>query len=251
MTGRMVDSYTNIQTLKTFAVDGDEDAYVAESVIEHVSAFRQLMRDLHRELVDAVPAQRGPGDLGVTWLALAAWNAGTMSTAMVATAIPFVLQIMNISGWILEIGSTVFRQIGTARDSMETIAQAADAGRRAGRAGAGRAARRDRVRQGRRSTTGAATRGRVVHGLRPARGAGREDRARRPVGRRQVDAGEPDAADVRRRRRRDPHRRAGHPRRDPGEPAAGDRRGRARTCRCCTARCARTSSTAAAWRQRR
>ena len=32
MTGRMVDSYTNIQTLKTFAVDGDEDAYVAESV---------------------------------------------------------------------------------------------------------------------------------------------------------------------------------------------------------------------------
>ena len=32
MTGRMVDSYTNIQTLKTFADDGEEDAYVAESV---------------------------------------------------------------------------------------------------------------------------------------------------------------------------------------------------------------------------
>ena len=46
-----------------------------------------------------------------------------MSTAMVATAIPFVLQIMNISGWILEIGSNVFRQIGTARDSMLTIAK--------------------------------------------------------------------------------------------------------------------------------
>ena len=59
----------------------------------------------------------------VTWIALAAWNDGRMSTAMVATAIPFVLQIMNISGWILEVGSNVFRQIGTVRDSMVTIAQ--------------------------------------------------------------------------------------------------------------------------------
>jgi ATP-binding cassette subfamily B multidrug efflux pump len=30
---------------------------------------------------------------------------------------------MNISGWILEVGSNVFRQIGTARDSMVTIAR--------------------------------------------------------------------------------------------------------------------------------
>ena len=59
----------------------------------------------------------------VTWIALAAWNDGRMTTAMVATAIPFVLQIMNISGWILEVGSNVFRQIGTVRDSMVTIAR--------------------------------------------------------------------------------------------------------------------------------
>ena len=38
-------------------------------------------------------------------------------------SIPFALQIMNMSGWILEIGSNIFRQIGTVRDSMETIAQ--------------------------------------------------------------------------------------------------------------------------------
>ncbi len=40
-----------------------------------------------------------------------------------ATAIPFALQIMNMSGWILEIGSNIFRQIGTVKDSMDTIAQ--------------------------------------------------------------------------------------------------------------------------------
>src|SRR5690606_4929727 len=58
-----------------------------------------------------------------TWLALTGWNDGVLSAAAVATAIPFALQIMNMSGWILEIGSNIFRQIGTTRDSMETIAQ--------------------------------------------------------------------------------------------------------------------------------
>jgi ATP-binding cassette subfamily B multidrug efflux pump len=122
MTGRMVDSYTNIQTLKTFADDDCEDAYVADSVTVHVRVFRRLMGIFTWSwsflfLMNALLVG------SVTWIALAAWNAGTMSTAMVATAIPFVLQIMNISGWILEVGSNVFRQIGTARDSMVTIAQ--------------------------------------------------------------------------------------------------------------------------------
>ena len=61
--------------------------------------------------------------VSITWLSLAGWNNGTLSPAAVATAIPFALQIMNMSGWILEIGSNIFRQVGTVRDSMETIAQ--------------------------------------------------------------------------------------------------------------------------------
>ena len=122
MSGRMVDSYTNIQTLKTFADDGEEDAYVAESVEAHVGALRRLMAIFTWSwsllfLLNALLVG------SVTWIALAAWDDGRMSTAMVATAIPFVLQIMNISGWILEVGSNVFRQIGTVRDSMVTIAR--------------------------------------------------------------------------------------------------------------------------------
>ncbi len=44
MTGRIVDSYTNIHTLKTFSTDGHEDAYVADSVLDHTVEFRKLMR---------------------------------------------------------------------------------------------------------------------------------------------------------------------------------------------------------------
>ena len=122
MSGRMVDSYSNIQTLKTFADDGAEDAYVAEAVTVHVGIFRRLMAIFSASwsllfLLNAVLLT------SVTGLALVGWSSGRMTTAMVATVIPFVLQIVNISGWILEVGANVFRQIGTARDSMQTIAQ--------------------------------------------------------------------------------------------------------------------------------
>ena len=76
MTGRMVDSYTNIQTLKTFADDGEEDAYVAElGRPAHVGVFRRLMAIFTWSwsllfLLNALLVG------SVTWIALAAWNAG-------------------------------------------------------------------------------------------------------------------------------------------------------------------------------
>ena len=122
LTGRMVDSYTNIHTLKTFSTDDHEDRYVAESVIEHNLKFQRLMR-VFTYMWTTLFALNAGLVVSITWIALASWNTGTLAAAAVATAIPFALQIMNMSGWILEIGSNIFRQIGTVRDSMETIAQ--------------------------------------------------------------------------------------------------------------------------------
>jgi ATP-binding cassette subfamily B multidrug efflux pump len=122
MTGRIVDSYTNIHTLKTFSTDGHEDAYVAESVNDHAVEFRKLMR-VFTYMWSTLFLLNAGLVISIAWIALAGWNAGTMNAAAVATAIPFALQIMNMSGWILDVGSNIFRQIGTTRDSMITIAQ--------------------------------------------------------------------------------------------------------------------------------
>ena len=122
MTGRMVDSYTNIQTLKTFAVDGHEDAYVAASVDRPRGGVPQADAGLHRQLVAPVPPERGAGGGG--HLARArGLERRHHDRGDGRDRDPVRLQIMNISGWILEIGSNVFRQIGTARDSMQTIAR--------------------------------------------------------------------------------------------------------------------------------
>lgn len=122
MTGRIVDSYTNIQTLKTFSTGEHEDLYVADSIDQHAVCFRKLMR-VFTYMWSTLFMLNAGLVVSVTWLALAGWNNGTLTAAAVATAIPFALQIMNMSGWILEIGSNIFRQIGTIRDSMDTIAQ--------------------------------------------------------------------------------------------------------------------------------
>ena len=81
---------------------------------------------------------------------------------MVATAIPFVLQIMNISGWILEVGSNVFRQIGTVARLDGDDRPAADAGRRARTPGRSSSPRARSSTTGSASTTGAATPAAVV-----------------------------------------------------------------------------------------
>jgi len=122
MTGRIVDSYTNIQTLKTFSTGEHEDLYVADSIDEHAISFRKLMR-VFTYMWSTLFLLNAGLVVSVTWLALKGWNDGVLSAAAVATAIPFALQIMNMSGWILEIGSNIFRQVGTVRDSMITIAQ--------------------------------------------------------------------------------------------------------------------------------
>ncbi|HVW93320.1 MAG TPA: ABC transporter ATP-binding protein [Devosia sp.] len=122
MTGRIVDSYTNIQTLKTFSTDKHEDEYVGHSVFEHTVGFRKLMRTF-TYMWSTLFVLNALLVVSVTWLSLWGWNAGTMTAAAVGTAVPFVLQMMGMSGWILETGSNIFRQFGTVRDSMETIAQ--------------------------------------------------------------------------------------------------------------------------------
>jgi ATP-binding cassette, subfamily B, multidrug efflux pump len=122
MTGRIVDSYANIQTLKSFSSSAHEDKYVADSVIEQTVQYRKLMREF-TYMWSALYLINTGLVVAIAWLALAAWNNGTLSATAVATAVPFALQIMNMSGWLLERGANIFRQLGVVRDAMETIAK--------------------------------------------------------------------------------------------------------------------------------
>ncbi|MCP5285161.1 MAG: ABC transporter ATP-binding protein [Burkholderiaceae bacterium] len=119
--GRVVDSYTNILTVKLFARARDEDAYVRDVVDEHTLAIRAHMVLITRFMTTLSVLNAlllvGTGGIGV-WL----WAAGTIDAGTVATALPLAWTIANVAGWVSWEVTSIFENIGVVQEGMETIA---------------------------------------------------------------------------------------------------------------------------------
>ncbi|MCK8783398.1 ABC transporter ATP-binding protein/permease [Roseomonas sp. NAR14] len=122
LTGRIVDSYTNILTVKLFARARDEDAHVRESLDMLTEAFRRQMRQVtwNGFLLSSLNALLLVGTAG---LALFLWSRGAFGVGTVATAIPMAWQIANISGWVSFNVTAIFENIGVVQEGMATIAR--------------------------------------------------------------------------------------------------------------------------------
>ena len=122
ITGRIVDSYTNIQSVKLFAHTGSEEAY-ADEAIEHArQTFMAQMRlitimDLGLTLINGLLL------VAVVGAAIALWQAGTATIGTVAAASALTLRLNAMTGWIMWSLSSLFQNIGVIREGMETIAQ--------------------------------------------------------------------------------------------------------------------------------
>jgi len=121
LTGRIVDSYTNIQTVKLFAQAREEDAFAREGLVALNEAFRWQMRlvtlngfvlaSLNAAMITATAAT------GV-WL----WSQGRIGLGAVATALPMAWQIANISGWVAFNVTSIFESLGVVQEAMGSIA---------------------------------------------------------------------------------------------------------------------------------
>ena len=118
---RVVDSYTNILTVKLFARLADEDAYVREVIDEHQNAIGAHMRLISHFMfwLSAMNAVllTGTAAIGI-WL----WAQGTVSAGVVATALPLAWQIANVAGWVSWEVTGIFENIGAVQEGMQTIA---------------------------------------------------------------------------------------------------------------------------------
>ncbi len=123
LTGRIVDSYTNILTVKLFARARDEDAFVVEAVDEHTTAFRDQLRMITRFTVTLALMNAclvvGTGAAAV-WL----WVAGRIDVGSVAMAVPLAWQIAAMAGWVAQNVTSIFENIGVVQDGMRSIAVA-------------------------------------------------------------------------------------------------------------------------------
>lgn len=122
LAGRIVDSYVNIQTVKLFARTEREDDYAAEALGDHTVKFRRQMRLL--TLMEGILwTINGMMIAATVGLALWLWSQQFITLGAIAVAAGLVIQINNMSGWIMSVVTNVFENIGQVQEGIVSISK--------------------------------------------------------------------------------------------------------------------------------
>jgi ATP-binding cassette subfamily B multidrug efflux pump len=125
VTGRVVDSYTNIHSVKMFARHEQELRFAGEA-IEHARQTFQAEMRLYSIMDFGLVFLNGLLIVGVVGWAFWLWMQGQASVGAVAAATALCLRLNAMTGWIMWALTTFFRQLGVVKEGMETIAQPID-----------------------------------------------------------------------------------------------------------------------------
>ncbi|MCC2689325.1 MAG: putative multidrug export ATP-binding/permease protein [Rhizobiaceae bacterium] len=120
MTGRIVDSYTNIQTVKLFSHAGREAAYAKESMSLFLGTVYRSMR-LVTLLYACLYVLNSSLLVAVGALSIRLWLDEAVSIGAVAVVLGLVLRFWGMSQWIMWEVSALFENIGTVQDGISSI----------------------------------------------------------------------------------------------------------------------------------
>jgi ATP-binding cassette subfamily B multidrug efflux pump len=122
LTGRIVDSYTNILTVKLFAHTEGEDAYAKEAISDHIQKMKKQLRWITGlEMMQWVLT--GLLITGTTGLALWLWTQNAITLGAIAVTTGLVIRINNMAGWIMWVITAIFENVGTVQEGMEAISK--------------------------------------------------------------------------------------------------------------------------------
>ena len=119
-TGRVVDSYANIHSVKLFAHHDREIAYAREAIEHTRTTFAAEMR-LFTIMDVALVLLNGVLIVAVVGWGIWLWAQGAASVGIVAAATALTLRLNAMTGWIMWAVSTFFRSLGVVAEGMETI----------------------------------------------------------------------------------------------------------------------------------
>lgn len=122
VTGRVVDAYANIHSVKLFAHHDKEVDYAKEAIEHARSTFMTEMRivtrmDLTLSLLNAALI------VSVTGWAIVLWYNGQASVGTVAATSALVLRLNSMTYWIMWATTSLVQALGVVAEGMETIAQ--------------------------------------------------------------------------------------------------------------------------------
>ncbi|WP_274022587.1 ABC transporter ATP-binding protein [Vibrio parahaemolyticus] len=125
MTGRIVDSYTNIQTVKLFSHSQRETQYAEQGMKGFLNTVYRQMRlvtgfDVAVEISNYILV------FSVAALPIYLWLDSAISVGAIAIAVSLALRVNGMSMWIMwEVGA-LFENMGTVVDGMKTLSKPID-----------------------------------------------------------------------------------------------------------------------------
>ncbi len=122
LTGRIVDTYTNIVTVKLFARAKEEDGYVREAIDYHTDRFHESLR-LNTLFALTLTILNSLLIVTTGAFAIVLWRYGYVGVGTVAMALPMTMQIISASGWVAWQITDIFENIGVVQEGMLTIAR--------------------------------------------------------------------------------------------------------------------------------
>jgi ATP-binding cassette, subfamily B, multidrug efflux pump len=120
MTGRIVDSYSNIQTVKLFGHAAREEAYAQSGMDRFLGTVHAQMR-LVTGVQTTLTTLNGLLMFAVSATAIALWLEEAVGLAAITVALGLVLRLNGMSQWILWELSALFENVGTVVDGMSTL----------------------------------------------------------------------------------------------------------------------------------
>lgn len=119
-TGRIVDSYTNILTLKLFSHSQRESAYVKEAMKEFMATVHPQMR-----LVTWINISVWSINMLLVFftgaLSIFLWSNNAISPGAIAIVLSIAIRLTGMSHWIMWEVSSLFENIGTVQDGINTL----------------------------------------------------------------------------------------------------------------------------------
>src|SRR5215470_32729 len=122
LVGRIVDSYTNILTVKLFAHADREDHYARDALDEQMSKFQASLR-LQTSMELVLYSLNGILMVSASAVAIWLWAQDMVSIGAIAAVVSLVLRIIGMSGWILWVVAGIFENMGVVQEGMETISR--------------------------------------------------------------------------------------------------------------------------------
>lgn len=120
MTGRIVDSYTNIATVKLFSHSSREESYARDAMDGFLQTVYRQMRMITVLNVSITTMNCvllfSIGAIGI-WL----WLQNLMTPGAIAVAAALVMRMTGMSHWVMWETSALFENIGTVRDGINSI----------------------------------------------------------------------------------------------------------------------------------